>query len=398
LEETLTQAIALAPSLTIADAAQAAWDVVVIGAGPAGALAARQTVRAGLKVLLIEAKRWPREKVCGGCLNQRAMAVLGQLGLACELRRCGAVPIDEMLLVVGRRTTRFGLPPGLAISRATLDAQLVQAAVDAGVTFLSETSAIVDPELGEDRRHVSVSQNGQSERVASRVVIVADGLARSSLKHLPDFVTDAAANSRLGVGAIIEHDLAEYPAGRIVMIVSRLGYVGMTRVERDRLNIAAALDALLLQQSRSVGDAVASILLAAGLPVPVGVNQATWKGRPPLTSRPRRVAAERLFVVGDAGGYVEPFTGEGIAAAFESALAVSPLAIQGCLDWHPSLADEWEIAQHCVVREQQVTSRVLAWTLRRPWRVATALGVCRAFPPAANCIIRRINRQPGPCG
>jgi flavin-dependent dehydrogenase len=215
---------------------------------------------------------------------------------------------------------------------------------------------------------------------------------------MPDFATRAAPDSRVGVGAIVEHDLSEYPDGQIVMVVSRSGYVGLTRIEGGRLNIAAALDANLLQQSPSVGDAITSILLAAGLPVPVGARRAMWRGRPPLTSRPGRVAAERLFVVGDAGGYVEPFTGEGIAAAFESALAVTPLVTQACLDWDASLATTWEATHQLLAQEQQLTCRVLAWTLRRPWSVSAALGVCRAFPPAANYLIRRINRQPGPRG
>jgi flavin-dependent dehydrogenase len=378
----------------IDDADQRAWDAVVIGAGPAGAVTARQLARAGLRTLLVEAKRWPRDKVCGGCLNQRSMAVLGQLGLACELRRCGGVPIDEMRLVVGGRAISFELPPGLAVSRATLDSHLAQAAVDRGATFLSETSAIVEPELGADRRYVSITHDGKCTKVAARVVIAADGLARSSLKRLPEFATYAAEDSRLGVGVILEQNVPEYPPGQITMVVSRSGYVGLTRVEGDRLNIAAALDAALLKHAPSVGEAIDSILSASGLPVPAGLGQALWRGRPPLTSRPGRLAAERLFVIGDAGGYVEPFTGEGIAAAFESALAVAPLAIQGCLDWHSSLAESWEITHRQVVQEHQVTSRVLAWTLRRPWRVAAALGVCRAFPPAASYVIGRINRSP----
>src|SRR3954467_7857868 len=57
-------------------AARTTWDAIVIGAGPAGALAARQLARAGLQTLLIDAKHFPREKVCGGYLNSRAMNTL----------------------------------------------------------------------------------------------------------------------------------------------------------------------------------------------------------------------------------------------------------------------------------------------------------------------------------
>jgi flavin-dependent dehydrogenase len=398
VEEAMTAAPTSNSLLTIDDVAGRHWDVLVIGAGPAGALSAQQAARAGLQTLLVEAKPWPRDKVCGCCLNQRAMAVLGQLGLASELRRCGGVEIDEMRLVVGGRSTRFALPRGLAISRSMLDAQLVQAAIHAGAKFLPETSAVVEPDIADNWRFVSIGRSDQSSRIAARVVVAADGLTRSSLKRMPEFATRAAPDSRVGVGAIVEHGSLEYPDGQIVMAVSRSGYVGLTRIEGGRLNIAAALDANLLQQSPSVGEAITSILLAAGLPVPANACQATWRGRPPLTSRPGRVAAERLLVIGDAGGYIEPFTGEGIAAAFESALAVSPQVTQGCLDWDASLATTWEREHQLLVHEQQMTCRVLAWTLRRPWSVSAALGVCRAFPPAANYLIRRINRPLEPLG
>jgi flavin-dependent dehydrogenase len=377
----------------INEIAKRRWDVVVIGAGPAGALAARLAASAGLSTLLLEAKTWPRDKVCGGCLNQRSLAVLGQIGLASELRRCGAAPIEEMQLVVGGRATCFTLPQGLAVSRAKLDALLVESAAGAGVEFLPEASAVIEPATDGQQRAVTVNCATGLVRVAARLVIAADGLARSSLRNLPDFATEATADARVGVGAMMAGELPLVPRGRIVMVVARGGYVGLTRVEADRINIAAALDADVLRTSPSVGDAIGSILSAAGIAVPAGLNQAAWRGRPPLTSRPGRVAAERLFVIGDASGYVEPFTGEGIAAAFESALALAPLLVPAAKHWQGSLSEMWEAVHRRAVRERQGASRVLAWTLRRPWTTAAALGVCRAFPPAANYLIGRINRQ-----
>jgi flavin-dependent dehydrogenase len=380
-------------SPTIDDIARRPWDVVVIGAGPAGALAARLATCAGLSTLLLEAKSWPRDKVCGGCLNQRALAVLGQIGLASELRRCGAVPIEEMQLVLGGRATLFALPQGLAVSRAKLDALMVESAASAGVTFVSEASAVIELQRDDRRRTITVNCPNGSAAVSTRLVVVADGLLRSSLRNLPEFATETARDARIGVGAMIAGEFPLVPSGRIVMVVARGGYVGLTRVEADRVNIAAALDADVLRRWPSVGDAIGSILLAAGIAVPAGLDQAEWRGRPPLTSRPSRVAAERLFVIGDASGYVEPFTGEGIAAAFESALAVAPLLVPAAQHWQPSLSEMWEEVHRRAVRERQGASRVLAWTLRRPWTTAAALGVCRAFPPAAKYLIRRINRQ-----
>jgi flavin-dependent dehydrogenase len=369
-----------------------AWDVVVIGAGPAGAMAAQQATRMGLKTLLVEVKRWPRYKVCGGCLNGRAVAVLKQAGLGKELEGCGGVAVDRLCLVVGRRTTEFAMPPGVAMSRTVLDRTLVDAATRAGATFLPETLAVVDAEVVDGRRRIALSSGGKHEHAEAGVVIAADGLTRASLKRLPEFASRISADSRVGVGAIVEDSGTECCDGRIVMVVSHMGYVGLTRVDCGRLNVAAALDPPALHRGRPVGEIVAAILSEANLAVPENLTSAAWHGTPPLTNQPSRVAAERLFLVGDAGGYVEPFTGEGIAAALESASLAVPLAARACRSWDGSLARQWERTHSQLVRERQTTCRRLAWMLRHPAAVSLALAACREYPSLARRVISKINR------
>jgi menaquinone-9 beta-reductase len=379
-------------AVALNEVAGRSWDVVVVGAGPAGALAAHQASQLGLATLLVEAKRWPRDKVCGGCLNGRALALLDKTGLTNELKDCGGAAVDRLCLVVADRTTDFALPPGLAISRALLDRTLVDAATRAGATFLPETVAAVDSTMIGGRRQVSLSSSGRHKVVEAGAVIAADGLTRASLKRLPEFAPRISADSRVGVGTIIEDGSADYRAGRIVMVVSRTGYVGLTRVEGGRLNVAAAIDATALHRGRPAADVVAVIISEANLPVPENLTCAAWHGTPPLTNRPTRVSGERLFLVGDAGGYVEPFTGEGIAAAFEGAAAVVPIAARACHRWDNSLAPQWERIHSRLVRERQTTCRCLAWMLRHPAAISVALAACRAYPSLARRVISKINR------
>jgi hypothetical protein len=124
---------------------------------------------------------------------------------------------------------------------------------------------------------------------------------------------------------------------------------------------------------------------------PEGRPPANWHGTPPLTSRPSRVAAERLFVIGDASGYVEPFSGEGMATALETARAVAPLAAAAVREWRPSLATEWETIQCELVVDSQSTCRQLAWILRHSWVAAAAIGLCRAQPWIAQRFITRVS-------
>ena len=119
------------------------WDVIVIGAGPAGAFVAARLATVGLAVLLVERKTFPRDKVCGGCVNPDALARLDAVGVTPQLRAAGGHVITSLHLHSGHRCANVPLSGGLAISRATMDSVLVQHAVEAGCVFLPDTSAFV---------------------------------------------------------------------------------------------------------------------------------------------------------------------------------------------------------------------------------------------------------------
>src|SRR5579875_1062956 len=90
------------------------WDAVVIGAGPAGAMAARELAVGGAHVLLVERRDFPREKVCGGCLNGHALAVLRSAGLEGLPGCTEGVPLRSFRLGVRGRSARLDLPAGVA--------------------------------------------------------------------------------------------------------------------------------------------------------------------------------------------------------------------------------------------------------------------------------------------
>ena len=115
--------------MTLAGVAAGMWDAVVVGAGPAGALAARESARRGLRVLLVDREAFPRWKVCGCCLSGRALGTLAGVGLADLPHRHGALPLREVRLAARHRDAVVALPDGVALSRQTLDAALVEAGI-----------------------------------------------------------------------------------------------------------------------------------------------------------------------------------------------------------------------------------------------------------------------------
>ena len=377
----------------IRDASRTVWDVIVIGAGPAGTTVARQSAKSGLRTLLVDAKQFPREKVCGGYLNSRALEVLRKTRLAGTIAAGFEPAIQELDLVYGRRSAHFSLPPGKVICRTTFDAALVEAAQNAGTTVLTGVQACVEPTDGPDARDVSLSFNGTRKTIRSRVVVCADGLSRMSVRYLPEFTSAIAPGSRVGIGAVVADSGDTFRCGRITMAISRQGYVGISRIDPSQLNVAAAVEPTLLSNAAPV-EVVASILADSDIVAPLGLRCATWRGTPALTSRPQRVAANRVFLIGDAGGYVEPFTGEGMATALESAMAVTPLVLQAAQAWAPATACRWESLHRQIVSDRQHTCRTLAWILRRPWATYATLSTCRVLPGVATRWIAKTNLSP----
>ena len=135
----------IAASIEAAEARERCWDALVIGAGPAGALAARQLAAVGLRTLLVDRKTFPRSKVCGGC--PRAVATLQAAGLNGLLSAHGAAPIERFVLRSEGREVSLQLSGGAALSREVFDAALVRAAIAAGAHFLPETRATVSSRI-----------------------------------------------------------------------------------------------------------------------------------------------------------------------------------------------------------------------------------------------------------
>jgi flavin-dependent dehydrogenase len=370
-------------------------DVVVVGAGPAGAMSALLLARAGLDVLLVERRSFPRYKVCGGYLNAHALAALERAGLAGEIEVTGAAPIAAIRIHRARSRATIPLPPGRSVSRAAFDALLVRSAVAAGVFFLPETMATIAGKTGDadgDTRRVILQRARRSAEASGRVVVVADGLGHPSLRGSPGLGEQVARRSRLGLGAVLEPGAAKIAPGAIEMVVGRSGYAGLSETGDGRVNIAAAVDAASLRTPGGAADAVASLLRGADLDPDIpAIRRADWHGTLPLTRTIARPAGRRLFVLGDAAGYVEPFTGEGMAWALTGAEALVPFVAKSVGAWRSTLAEEWIAAHRSVVVREQRWCRALARALRRPWFVTLAVALLRRRSGLARPIIDHLS-------
>lgn len=392
------------PVATHAGARMTRWDVVVAGAGPGGSVAALALARGGASVLLVDRQAFPRWKVCGACLSPGALATLATAGLGDLVSDAGGVPLSRMSLFAGARRASLPLRGSMALSRAVLDEALVRAALSAGVTFLPEARAGLGS-AGRDARTVLVTRQGHEEALEARVVIDATGLGRG-LERLD--VDEAApsdegeaqiprvtAGSRVGLGATLSGSSYDVPAGELHMVVGRRGYVGLVRLEDGTLNVGAAVDPGALR-TLAPAEAVTEILEEARRPALDGRLVHGWRGTPPLTRRSPAAGGERLFRLGDAAGYVEPFTGEGMCWALAAGVSVGGLARAGLGAWHPRLGEAWSAYQRRAMTRSRRLCRALAWALRRPHLVRPAVAALGRVPALAEPFVRQAGARPRP--
>lgn len=368
------------------------WDAIVIGAGPAGSIAAAELARGGASVLLVDRAVFPRSKVCGCCLNSAALATLEAVGLRETVVRLGAIPLNSVRIASGRHAADVPVT-GVAISREALDTALCHAAAQAGATVLQGVRAGVGPCAG-DHRFVWFQRDGRKEAVTARVLIAATGLAGHHDTAVTAQPSTPSRGSRIGAGIVIPRENAPtfYSPGRIYMATGREGYVGVVRLEDGKLDLGACLDVAFLRASGGPGAAAGRILESVGWPFSPHLQQMPWKGTPLLTRRPREVAAQRLFVIGDAAGYIEPFTGEGMAWAIQSAVAMVPLALRAIKGWNNALISEWASRHARLFHGRHRMCRCVSQVFRFPAATRMIVRLLAASPRLAHPFLERLNR------
>jgi len=369
------------------------WDVIVIGAGPAGALAAHQLARRQLRVLLVDKRTFPRWKICGSCLNGVALRALETAGLGHLLDALGAVPLERIRLALQGRELELALPAGRSLSRGRLDLALCEAAIAAGAVLRSPWEATVAGSHPAGRE-VLLRCGADVQLTSARVVLVASGLGSPALGAELPIETRISPRARIGAGCELDAGVRGYGRGTIHMAIGRHGYVGLVRNEAGALNLAAAFDRPHLIAAGGPAASAAAVLAEAGFaPLPEAAA-ATWRATPALTRRSTPPAADRVLLLGDAAGYVEPFTGEGMGWALVGALAVVPLVLQGQQEWNTALEREWARRHGRLIGTRQRFCHGLAFALRRPGLSRALLVAAGRWPALTTPLLQHLDGAP----
>lgn len=354
------------------------WDIVVVGSGVSGSITAREAALLGSRVLLIDKARLPRRKVCGCYLNANTLACLQKLNLAHLVIAAEAPTVKGVYLSAGKYRTYIPLPTGAALSRFRMDEQLSAEAIAAGVSFLSGTEAHLVASM-EDHIRLRVNYGSEIGEIRSRIVVAADGLAGGLARETNSCTRSFHPNSRIGVSAAMSHAPRTFTSGTIEMVIGRDGYIGILQVEDGHLEIAGALDPAVIKRW-GLAETIQRIFRASPLPELEAVDELLWKGTTPLSANTTPVASHRLFFVGDAAGYVEPYTGEGMTWAIASAATLAPIAHEAAKNYSCDLQVRWIKARRRLLGSHMRVCRLLTQGLRNALLAEFTVRILKKFP------------------
>ena len=243
------------------------------------------------------------------------------------------------------------------------------------------------------KREIRLTSGNHETSLEARAIVVAAGLEGLGLANSQEWTTRIASSSRLGAGCTIDDTTENYAPGTIWMSAGTGGYVGLVRVEDNRLNVAAALDRKFLRHYGSPGAAACHLLETTRFPVPSQLLAADWLGTVPLTRATSPVASNRVFLVGDAAGYVEPFTGEGMTWALLTGYHVAHWVGEtlSTVDWPVEIGRGWIREHRQLIRNRQRLCRVSTWLLRSKILVAVGLSALASWPWLARLLIGHLN-------
>lgn len=383
----------------------------MVGGGPAGTASAIFLRQAGHEVVLVDEARFPRDKICGEGVSPEAWRLLTRMGADAAVRALRPRAVRGMRLTAPDGTSFQGEyagagEPGFAVRRSCLDRVLLEAARAAGVEVREGVKARDVVQRDGVVRGVVVERTdgrGEREEMESRLLVAADGrrsvVARrlGLLRPHRSLRKFAVRGYWSGVQGLTDHG---------EMHVTRGGYCGIAPLGPAAANVTFVLDQADLRAAGGDLDTFYLRTLSRWPHVAERLEQADLdeptRAIGPLALEARRVSAPGAVLVGDAAGFYDPFTGEGVTLALRGAELASEVAhralVAGSADLraYDRLRDD---ATRDKFRLNRLLQRIVAWPAlangvakrlaRRPDLADQLVGIAGDFVPARTAVSAR---------
>jgi len=355
----------------------ARWDVVVVGAGPAGSATALLLARAGAKVLMLDRARFPREKPCSEYLSPESTRVLARLGVLDAVAAAAPARLTGMKVVAPSGAAVVGRFENFsyALPRTRFDTILRDAAEAAGADVregirVEELMYADGAVAGVVARHAA---SGMRHAYRARVVVGADGLRSIVARRLGK--VHSLGPRRIAFTAHVAdvadvHDLGE-------MHVGRHGYIGFGPIGDGVTTVALVVPHTEARRGERFFAELDRFPAARGRFNPRGIVRAVM-ATGPFARWSRCAAASGAVLVGDAADFFDPFTGQGIYSALRGA----ELAAAAITD---RLVTGASLQPYARARRREFTGK---WLLER------MIGIAVGWPALIERVVDRLIRRP----
>jgi flavin-dependent dehydrogenase len=364
-------------------------DVIVVGAGPAGTSASILLAQRGVKVLLLEKSRFPREKLCGEFLSPETLHLFERLGVRERMMDAGAQVIRNWVLVApGGQRIEIPLKwlseggEAIGLSRARMDQILLDRARECGVTV--REGFHVAPRLSREGELTLIegkAAGGAPERFSTRLLIDASG--RNGLfAGTAQKATQRSRGRFFGLKVHLRGVEGLGDTGELFFF--RDGYGGMSAVEGGRTNLCFITTEETLRAAKGDRHALLELTMltnpAARERLRGAVTDGDWLGTGPLEYG-RRASVPGVLAIGDAGAFIDPFTGSGMLLALTSGELIAQVisASFAAGEMQPELISS---------RYQKIQRHSFNWRFR-----ACALLRRLAFKPATRNVLALLLEQ-----
>lgn len=318
--------------------------IAIAGAGPAGSSLAIRLVDAGFETVLVERKRFPRQKLCGEFISPECLTHFEKLGVLESMLDAGGDRIFETrFFEMGGRSVSvpskwFGSGDfALGLSRAEMDHQLLERARQRGAQVLEGISiAGIESEGGLVSSLHGRADDGTALDIDADIFVDATGRGSIVAKLLEKSASPATVHSRKPsfVGFKVHLADAGVPKGMCEIYSFRGGYAGSSAVEGGLANLCFLIKSDVVRANGSNADAIVERVVSRNKRAAVNLKNATPVGEWLAVSvdgfgTTRLAPAENFFTVGDAASFIDPFTGSGMVMALESSEVLAGAITEG---------------------------------------------------------------------